>query len=976
MKNLKKALSLLIALSMLSTLTFAADPAWPCKAVETQRYSADPWTRTLITDNQYGLKYFNDSSISGYEKVFGDTTDDGNYQIHNMGATFWNVGAKYSNLNVLNDAVNFVYRGKVVNSGIQANHLYSGVYMGNDSVSTKKFSISFQTKLSTYYENYPVVDIELFNGDNGAYSSSNLISGKSGHNTRKNFMLELRTDGTNAESNPNAASMFHGTHVSETGGSAIAIEFDNTDWHYVEAVVDVTNGKENATVTLYFDGKAVYTKTGDIISDNAFDANGNFCFNAMLMTIWSNNKQSYANIDNVKIVDLTSEKFGIMDTIVDGDTFYYELTNTVPSTAAEPVVSFREVGTNNVINAQAAFEGKSAIKVIVPKASLKADTTYSIEFPDDLTDVTGRPFDTSKVITYDNNIYGTVWENEFEHDASDEYFSNGATHTWGGMTFSPTSGSYPRHYTEYEDALRGFSLTTNDLYKLQTQAFGSKSFDNDISGKKLNFSFQTKLRNYNVGGGLAVNIQLAKDGVVLAGPPRNGNDQPNNLIYMEYDHKTNPSGKKGSITMWNNVYATAGGKFQHGLSDDKWHQIDVVADATAKTLSLYVDGALSYINNVSIGDANAKILDGSGNITFDQLDLYLTSWKVDKDGTTYNESTNAADTSEYQETYLDNLRILKLDGTEKFCVSDIKQGKDVVYAVLSATVASGQTVPQIKLKKVGTDDVITPTEVKFEGSQAIKLDLSGLALAEGEEYELVYPAGMNLADINGRTLDAGKAVSFVANVDGVNVIGSKFVKTDDSLIQHISTPVNRIKGVKLTFDNAPVSDLTVTMTDGENAVATAVSGEGNDRFITWDNFLDAKEYTLTVKYGTETVYTHTFTPTVSEEISISDFGIYDEEDAPVLEWADTLRGQKLFAKAQLFNATGENQTACIVYAIYEGGKLLDVKLVNDASIANAIIGEEISVPFTVGNTATSIKSMLWKGIDTLIPLAEVITLAK
>ena len=1071
MKRLKRTLSLLVFLAMLISSAYAAFPTG---------ITADQWTRSVIQNDPYGVLFYN-----GFEEQANAVYGDGNtlYGIFDFGMSTWGQrnGGKDKWYNLLEDEVNADYRGNAV----EMHDLYgdqviqSGAYFGEDKIAGKKLNVSLQIRkdrtddtVSLYNSNF--IYVQLFNNDSGAYSDANVISGTSGHGTRRKYFIELMTDISLETANYGAGTMLNGTYNGIGNTSAKLIGLDDTDWHQIDGVVDVSNGAENATVTLFVDGTAVYTRTGNIISENAFDADGNFSFNGMTLNVQSQ-KALWSWVDNVKITNTEGSSFGVQNVKKAGNAVYLDLTNSVLAGQEMPAIALRKVGTSNLITpASVSLEGSQAIKLDLTGITLDSDAEYQIVYPEGLalTDINGRGIDAGQIVTFYNDgdgngiksarligadgstlsvpqakalkgetgmvlefeealaspsatltidgeavdvttthdgakltvkwdsvaaeayeltvkdgdevvytykkvdiatidpiipdsSYGIVWSHDFEFDTSGyDYSTKGQQLDFGGGMITKTSGSSDtrQRLEDMGDEYHEQVFTGDHIYT--ANIVGTKSFDSDVSGQVFNFSTQIKLNYFDLARAInALQINLYKDGAKMAAGLGSADDS---LLYLQYDTTaTNNGWLKSTIGLFSRVYGGTGSGYyvpgtQIGLDDTQWHQLDVELNATDKTIKFFLDGAQVGSTNTGTLTDSTSLLNSDGSFSFDQVELNL------------RQDTSVADAPMY--SYIDNFILTKLDNSASaFGVKNIKYGTDAVYAELSATVASGQTAPAIKLRKAGTDELITPSEITFEGSQAIKLTVGGLGA--NTEYQIVYPEGTILTDINGRNIDTAQLVTFYTDGEGAGVKEARLVNIDNTLAAPTATPSNNIKGIMIkTEANADIVEATLESAD--DTIDVLVTGTGSEWIIGWNKFLDAKEYTLTVTANGAEIYEYTFTPVVSGELSISDFALYDEDGNEVTEWSNDLRGQTLKLTATVVNPTGIDKYACVSYAAYSDKYLRSVSYNdNDGEPVEATFaGTPIDVEFIVPGDATSVKAMLWDSMETMKPLKKAITI--
>jgi len=398
MKMVKRILSLFIVCAMLTVSVVAAFPTG---------ITADQWTRSLIQNDPYGVLFYN-----GFEEQANAVYGDGNtlYGIFDFGMSTWGQrnGGKDKWYNVVADELNSAYRG----NALEAHDLYGGqevetaASFGANAISGKKLNISFEARKDRDADTTSVlarnlVYVQLYTGDDGTFNDANIIAGKSGHSTRKKRFIELMTDVPNGDdANGGAGSMFNGLYQGLSNSSAKEIGLDDTEWHQIDGVIDVSEGAANAVVKLFVDGTQVYTREGDFITDNAFDAEGNFVFNAVKLSTQSE-IACWGWLDNFKITNTEGSSFGITGVKEAANEIYLELSNTVAAGQAAPAITLKKVGSSTFVAPEVSFEGSQAIKLDLSDVTLDADSEYQIVYPADisLVDINGRGIDKAQTLT-------------------------------------------------------------------------------------------------------------------------------------------------------------------------------------------------------------------------------------------------------------------------------------------------------------------------------------------------------------------------------------------------------------------------------------------------------------------------------------------------------------------------------------------------------------------------------------------------
>lgn len=178
------------------------------------------------------------------------------------------------------------------------------------------------------------------------------------------------------------------------------------------------------------------------------------------------------------------------------------------------------------------------------------------------------------------------------------------------------------------------------------------------------------------------------------------------------------------------------------------------------------------------------------------------------------------------------------------------------------------------------------------------------------------------------------------------------------------SPSNAMRGFKLEFAKAP-ENVDVVLTSGEEEIYVNPYLDDKTLKIGLDEFLENKEYTLTVDFGELKPYTAVFTPVVEEEPIIADFSIY-RGDEKIQSIDELSASDTITVKATIYNSTGEDITGCLSYAVYDGLKLAGMNF-EEAILSGSPEGVNIEKSFqgTLLGENPRIKAFLWNSIGEL-----------
>ncbi len=211
-----------------------------------------------------------------------------------------------------------------------------------------------------------------------------------------------------------------------------------------------------------------------------------------------------------------------------------------------------------------------------------------------------------------------------------------------------------------------------------------------------------------------------------------------------------------------------------------------------------------------------------------------------------------------------------------------------------------------------------------------------------------------------------EGVRFVDNA-GKDVIAESNVAPETTQIKvNFSEAVTEasIAGITVSKAGSEVNNVTgvALSADGKSAILTVAGLEGN---ATYTINVPASVATPAGISATEATYTFT---TAAGRFDISDFALTNADGTAIAAGTtDATNGNSIKITAEIVNTNGTNKDVTVIYALYNGTKLVDVGTRN---VEITPFSGDINESFTTkkGVTYDSWKAFMWNGFTSAVPV--------
>lgn len=203
-----------------------------------------------------------------------------------------------------------------------------------------------------------------------------------------------------------------------------------------------------------------------------------------------------------------------------------------------------------------------------------------------------------------------------------------------------------------------------------------------------------------------------------------------------------------------------------------------------------------------------------------------------------------------------------------------------------------------------------------------------------------------------------------------SVTSVKTINLDNSETPLTSSVSNAFGKIKVGFKNDVTTDTpNITLYCGDDVVTTTKTVLGSDVIVELSEFLKNNEYTLSIDLGLENPITYKFTPAISNNVVVGDFGWY-KNDEKITNLSQLSDGENdLTLKVRIFNPSGDNKkSVSIGYGAYNEKYLKAVFFKDGEPILTDIGGTvaELSVKITKG-MFDRVSGFALDGFETLKP---------
>ena len=203
-----------------------------------------------------------------------------------------------------------------------------------------------------------------------------------------------------------------------------------------------------------------------------------------------------------------------------------------------------------------------------------------------------------------------------------------------------------------------------------------------------------------------------------------------------------------------------------------------------------------------------------------------------------------------------------------------------------------------------------------------------------------------------------------------SVTSVKTINLDNSETPLTSSVSNAFGKIKVGFKNDVTTDTpNITLYCGDNVVTTTKTVSGSDVIVELSEFLKNNEYTLSIDLGLENPITYKFTPAISNNVVVGDFGWY-KNDEKITNLSQLSDGENdLTLKVRIFNPSGDNKkSVSIGYGAYNEKYLKAVFFKDGEPILTDIGGTvaELPVKITKG-MFDRVSGFALDGFETLKP---------
>ena len=203
-----------------------------------------------------------------------------------------------------------------------------------------------------------------------------------------------------------------------------------------------------------------------------------------------------------------------------------------------------------------------------------------------------------------------------------------------------------------------------------------------------------------------------------------------------------------------------------------------------------------------------------------------------------------------------------------------------------------------------------------------------------------------------------------------SVTSVKTINLDNSETPLTSSVSNAFGKIKVGFKNDVTTDTpNITLYCGDDVVTTTKTVSGSDVIVELSEFLKNNEYTLSIDLGLENPITYKFTPAISNNVVVGDFGWY-KNDEKITNLSQLSDGENdLTLKVRIFNPSGDNKkSVSIGYGAYNEKYLKAVFFKDGEPILTDIGGTvaELPVKITKG-MFDRVSGFALDGFETLKP---------
>ncbi len=203
-----------------------------------------------------------------------------------------------------------------------------------------------------------------------------------------------------------------------------------------------------------------------------------------------------------------------------------------------------------------------------------------------------------------------------------------------------------------------------------------------------------------------------------------------------------------------------------------------------------------------------------------------------------------------------------------------------------------------------------------------------------------------------------------------SVTSVKTINLDNSETPLTSSVSNAFGKIKVGFKNDVTTDTpNITLYCGDDVVTTTKTVLGSDVIVELSEFLKNNEYTLSIDLGLENPITYKFTPAISNNVVVGDFGWY-KNDEKITNLSQLSDGENdLTLKVRIFNPSGDNKkSVSIGYGAYNEKYLKAVFFKDGEPILTDIGGTvaELPVKITKG-MFDRVSGFALDGFETLKP---------
>ena len=203
-----------------------------------------------------------------------------------------------------------------------------------------------------------------------------------------------------------------------------------------------------------------------------------------------------------------------------------------------------------------------------------------------------------------------------------------------------------------------------------------------------------------------------------------------------------------------------------------------------------------------------------------------------------------------------------------------------------------------------------------------------------------------------------------------SVTSVKTINLDNSETPLTSSVSNAFSKIRVGFKNDVTADMpNITLSCDGTVMTTTNTVSGSDVIVGLSEFLENKEYTLSINIGLENPITYKFIPTISNNVVVGDFGWY-RNDEKITNLSQLSDGENdLTLRVRIFNPSGDNKkSVSIGYGAYNEKYLKAVFFKESEPILTDIGGNvaELQVKITKG-MFDRVSGFALDGFETLKP---------